>query len=76
MPIFDYLCNECEKKIEIIEPMEKPPKECKCGGDMRKLIGAPRIIFKGSGFYAVDSRHPDIVDTLPDYENEKDKVMV
>ena len=34
---------------------DKPPSKCrKCGGKLEKLISAPAIQFKGSGWYVTD----------------------
>jgi len=56
MPLYEYQCSKCDSKIEVIQRMSDPPQEhCpKCGGDMKKVISAPAIQFKGSGFYKTD----------------------
>ncbi len=57
MPTYDYECEKCGHKFEIFQSMmaEKLKKCPKCGGKVRRLIGAGAgIIFKGSGFYATD----------------------
>lgn len=56
MPIYEYQCNECQERVEIIQRIsEGPLTHCpKCGGGMRKLISSPAIQFKGSGFYKTD----------------------
>jgi putative FmdB family regulatory protein len=56
MPIYEYLCSQCNERHEVIQRLsEEPLKHCpKCGGDMRKLISSPAIQFKGSGFYKTD----------------------
>jgi putative FmdB family regulatory protein len=57
MPTYDYECIECKHRFEIFHSMKDDPiKECmKCGGKVKKLIGAGAgIIFKGSGFYVND----------------------
>jgi putative FmdB family regulatory protein len=56
MPLYEYECEKCGERVEIIQKMSDPPsKHCpKCGGDMRKLISSPAIQFKGSGFYKND----------------------
>jgi predicted nucleic acid-binding Zn ribbon protein len=36
---------------------ENPVEECpECGGEVRRVIHPVGIVFKGSGFYATDSR--------------------
>ena len=56
MPIYEYLCQQCNERHEIIQRIsEDPLTHCpKCGGEMKKLISSPAIQFKGSGFYKTD----------------------
>lgn len=59
MPTYEYECQSCKQKLEVFQSMTaKHLKKCdKCGGALRRLIGAGAgIIFKGSGFYATDYR--------------------
>ncbi|MBN2402921.1 MAG: zinc ribbon domain-containing protein [Spirochaetes bacterium] len=57
MPTYDYECTECKHRFEMFQSMKDDPIEkcIKCGGKVKKLIGAGAgIIFKGSGFYVND----------------------
>ncbi len=57
MPTYEYECLECKYRFEAFHSMTAEPiKKCpKCGGKVKKLIGAGAgIIFKGSGFYVTD----------------------
>jgi putative FmdB family regulatory protein len=56
MPIYEYQCQQCKERHEIIQSIsETPLTHCpKCGGEMKKLMSAPAIQFKGSGFYKTD----------------------
>jgi len=56
MPLYEYACEKCGERVEILQKFSDPPySHCpKCGGDMRKLISSPSIQFKGSGFYKTD----------------------
>jgi putative FmdB family regulatory protein len=56
MPIYEYVCNKCAKKTEVIQRMDEAPlKVCPhCGGRLKKAISAPAIQFKGSGWYVTD----------------------
>jgi len=56
MPIYEYKCEKCRKRIERIQKISDPPcKKCpNCGGPLKKLISSPAIQFKGSGFYITD----------------------
>jgi putative FmdB family regulatory protein len=56
MPIYEYQCTKCNDRTEVIQKFSDPPYAIcdKCGGDVRKLMSAPAIQFKGSGFYKND----------------------
>ena len=56
MPIYEYQCLQCAERSEIIQNISDPPStHCpKCGGELKKLLSAPAIQFKGSGFYKTD----------------------
>ena len=56
MPIYEYQCNACNERHEIIQNISDAPlTHCpKCGGEMKKLMSSPAIQFKGSGFYKTD----------------------
>jgi putative FmdB family regulatory protein len=58
MPIYEYACDECKVELEIEQSMmDEPLTICpKCSGTIRRVFNASSIIFKGSGFYANDSR--------------------
>jgi len=56
MPLYEYECNSCHQRSEILQRVSDPPySHCpKCGGEVKKLISSPAIQFKGSGFYKTD----------------------
>ncbi len=56
MPIYEYVCQKCGRKTEVIQShSDPPPKKCPdCGGALKKAFSAPAIQFKGSGFYITD----------------------
>jgi len=56
MPTYEYECNECGCRMELIQRVtDPPPKKCdQCGGGMRKLLFPVSVIYKGSGFYTTD----------------------
>lgn len=58
MPTYEYTCKKCLENIEVFQPFSaKPLKKHKdCGGDLQKVFHARGVVFKGSGFYATDSR--------------------
>jgi putative FmdB family regulatory protein len=56
MPLYDYRCLKCGEVTEVRHRHDEPgPRECpRCGGEVTKLISAPALQFKGSGFYLTD----------------------
>ncbi len=56
MPLYEYKCRKCASVLEVIQKVSDPPlTEClKCGGGLKKVLSAPAIQFKGSGFYITD----------------------
>jgi putative FmdB family regulatory protein len=59
MPLYDYDCAECGRRIEVIHGVHAPgPTHCpNCGGGpLKKAIAAPAVHFKGSG-WAKKERH-------------------
>ena len=57
MPIYEYVCEKCGEKTEVIQRMGAAPlRVCPhCGGKkLKKAFSAPAIQFKGSGFYITD----------------------
>ena len=58
MPTYEYRCSECGNQFEIVQRIdEEHLTVCeRCGGRLRKVFHPAGIVFKGSGFYATDSR--------------------
>lgn len=58
MPIYEYQCLKCGKRSERLQNLSAAPltvcEEPECGGDLKKLISAPAVQFKGSGWYVTD----------------------
>jgi len=56
MPIYEYECRKCKAHTEVFQKIsDKPLAKCrKCGGRLEKLLSAPAIQFKGSGWYVTD----------------------
>ena len=56
MPLYEYKCLKCGKRVEKIEKVAPPHlKKCPtCGGAVERLMSAPAIQFKGSGWYVND----------------------
>jgi len=59
MPLYDYDCLACGRRIEVIHGVHAPgPTHCpNCGaGPLKKAISAPAVHFKGSGWAKRDRR--------------------
>lgn len=58
MPIYEYECLNCGETFEKRQSFnDEPVADCPNGHkDTRRLLAAPAIVFKGSGFYINDSR--------------------
>jgi putative FmdB family regulatory protein len=56
LPLYEYQCKKCKHRFEKIQLFsDKPIKKCpECGGPVEKLLSAPAIQFKGSGWYVND----------------------
>jgi putative FmdB family regulatory protein len=73
VPIYEYDCQSCGKRTEVIQRFGgAPPKACpQCGGKLKKAISAPAIQFKGSGFYITDYASGDRKTGAKKAESEK-----
>ncbi|HEX6898103.1 MAG TPA: FmdB family zinc ribbon protein [Thermoanaerobaculia bacterium] len=56
MPIYEYECQSCGKRTEVLQRMDEAPLAAcpQCGGEVKKLFSAPAVQFKGSGWYVTD----------------------
>jgi putative FmdB family regulatory protein len=56
MPLYEYRCEGCGEKFEIIQKFSDRPMTThdKCGGSVHRLLSAPALQFKGSGWYVND----------------------
>ncbi len=56
MPLYEYQCESCGVRFEVIQKFTDPAVgTCtKCGGTVRRLLSAPAIQFKGTGWYITD----------------------
>lgn len=57
MPLYDYQCeagHRYEKRESFGSPAQQPCDQC--GKPARRLLNAPPILFKGSGWYVTDSK--------------------
>jgi putative FmdB family regulatory protein len=57
MPLYEYQCEACGARFEVIRKFSDPPLEVcpTCGkGPIQKLVSSPAFHLKGSGWYATD----------------------
>ncbi len=57
MPLYEYECDACGHRLEIIQKFsDGPPDTCpKCGkGPLQRQQSSPAFQFKGTGWYVTD----------------------
>ena len=56
MPLYEYECVVCARHFERIQRVsDEPVTTCpECGGEVHRLLSAPALQFKGSGWYVTD----------------------
>ena len=57
MPLYEYECEACKQRFEVIQKFSDPPPEtcARCGkGPVLRQLSTPAIQFKGSGWYITD----------------------
>ena len=62
MPIYEYQCDRCEHKLQILQKIsEEPLKDCpECNKTaLKKLISAASFRLKGGGWYETDFKTGD-----------------
>ena len=56
MPLYEYSCHRCGKTFEVRQKFAEAPLTSHegCGGEVERIIFAPALQFKGTGFYITD----------------------
>jgi putative FmdB family regulatory protein len=56
MPLYEYQCSKCGEKIEVLQKFSDAPltRHKGCRGALHRLVSAPGLHFKGSGWYVND----------------------
>ncbi len=75
MPLFDYACGTCGHTFEVLQKFsDAPPAECpSCGGNVERLVSAPAIQFKGSGWYVTDYAKKGVDPSTGEQADKTDK---
>jgi len=55
VPLYEFECTKCHHRFEKIQSVSAPDPKCpKCDSKVERLLHAPAVQFKGSGWYATD----------------------
>lgn len=55
MALYEYACNKCGHNFErIMKRGARAPRCPECGSGTKRLLSAPAIHFKGTGWYVTD----------------------
>jgi len=56
MPLYEYECEHCGKRLEVIQKFSDEPLSicAECGGPVHRLLSSPAVQFKGTGWYVTD----------------------
>src|SRR4249920_1344015 len=56
MPLYDYRCHKCGETFEVRQKFADALLTVHeaCGGELERLISAPALQFKGTGWYVTD----------------------
>ena len=56
MPLYEYQCEKCGGQFEVMQKFSDVPLSVHeaCGGSVHRLLSAPALQFKGSGWYVTD----------------------
>jgi len=54
--MYEYRCKACGQKFEVRQKFSDEPLQIheECGGEVERLLSAPALQFKGSGWYVTD----------------------
>jgi putative FmdB family regulatory protein len=59
MPLYEYRCSKCSEQFEVLQKFSDAPLSVHegCGGPVERLLSAPGLQFKGSGWYITDYKN-------------------
>jgi len=74
MPIYEYQCEACGKRIEVLQKIsDEPKRECQACGEhaLKKKVSAVAFRLKGSGWYETDFKTGDKKNLAGDAQAKK-----
>ena len=73
MPLYEYQCENCGERFEVMQKFSDEPLTVheKCGGKVERLLSAPALQFKGSGWYITDYARGSNTATASNGEGKK-----
>jgi putative FmdB family regulatory protein len=56
MALYDYRCKKCGEVFEVRQKFSDEPLTVheNCGGEVQRMVSAPALQFKGTGWYVTD----------------------
>ena len=56
MPLYQYRCEKCGEQFDVRQKFVDAPLTVHevCGGKVERMLSAPALQFKGTGFYITD----------------------
>jgi len=56
MALYDYRCEKCGEIFEVRQKFSDAPLTVHegCGGEVKRMLSAPALQFKGTGWYVTD----------------------
>ena len=73
MPLYEYKCESCGDIFEVRQKFSDQPLSLheQCGGKVERLLSAPGLHFKGSGWYVNDYGKGKKADAKPAANGDK-----
>ena len=72
MPTYLYECENCGRFEEFQNISDEALDECPdCSGDVKRIIGSPGVIFKGSNFYVNQDKKNSAKSTKTSQKGDK-----
>lgn len=58
MPLYEYECEACNERVEVLQSIGDPPPHCSANHEMKKMISRFSSR-KGGGVYSLDHASVD-----------------